>query len=532
MNNVFLKKNNGFSWYTEERISVKGYFFDSEGNYYEKDNLVSFFKKIRNIDEFLFKIKNINGCFTVLVKVAEELFIASDTSRLFPVFYTYKNGSVFVSDDILFLKEYCSLKNYDNNAIVSFLASEHTTWDTTLIKNIYQNQSNEYLVFSGGTLVKQAYFFSYAFNKATESPYSVLKTKATHVFEEAFGRLIQSIKGKQVVLPLSGGFDSRLIAVMLKKYNHENVICYTYGKKNNVEVDNSRKTAEALGYKWFFIEYSKDFMEGFLETKCFKEYVTYSGNYSSMPFLQEYFAVKHIKENHLVNQDAIFIPGHCGDFLGGSQFLSVFPESLNNETMESFIFNRRYRHHQTSVSFKEQTLPVIREKLMLFNSDYLNKEPHAVFEDYDLKEFFTKFIINSTNVYSYFGYEHRLPYWDLELLSFFRDIPFKYKKGKMLYDDVLKHSYFDAYGVNFNEELQPTVLKIQLQNIKNKVKKRVPYFMYKNKLVKNDVLNYEEVAAQMKKSMLKNGIKPKTKIKEYNEIIVQWYCLFCQGLIK
>ena len=65
---IILKNNKGFSWYTAENIFIKGSFFDSDNNYYEKENTVSYFKKITNSNEFVERIKTINGIFTVIIK--------------------------------------------------------------------------------------------------------------------------------------------------------------------------------------------------------------------------------------------------------------------------------------------------------------------------------------------------------------------------------------------------------------------------------------------------------------------------------
>ena len=50
-----LKQNKGFSWFKEKNIFIKGYYFDNEGNYYEKENLTDFFINIKNEIDFLKK---------------------------------------------------------------------------------------------------------------------------------------------------------------------------------------------------------------------------------------------------------------------------------------------------------------------------------------------------------------------------------------------------------------------------------------------------------------------------------------------
>ena len=50
----------------------------------------------------------------------------------------------------------------------------------------------------------------------------------------------------------------------------------------------------------------------------FKEYYKFASNHISVFGTQDYFAVKYLHDNKIINDDAIFVPGHSGDFLGGS----------------------------------------------------------------------------------------------------------------------------------------------------------------------------------------------------------------------
>jgi len=532
MSNIFLQKNKGYSWFTDDFIHIKGCFFDKENNFYEKETLILFFKGVRTKDIFAEKIKEINGIFTVIIKYEDTIFLASDTSRIFPIFYSKKNSILYLSDDIQYLKNHLQINQFDKSAENEFLSSQYTSGKKTLLNNIYQNQSNQYLVFEKNTICDEHFFFKYTYVKDNNCKYSDLKEQAIRTIESSFKRLLFSLNNKQVIIPLSGGFDSRLIAVLLKKHNYTNVLCFTYGKKNNLELKNAKKTANTLGYKWINITHSKELIYKFVTDKTFKEYAHFSGNYCAMPFLQEYFSVKYLHENKLINPDAIFIPGHCGDFLGGSQFSYMIPRNLKKNKIIPFIFKTRFGHHKLTNNVRAKILLEIEKNLLIFDKDYLTKKPHSVFEDYDLKELFTKFIFNSANVYNFFGYEQRFPYWDLELLSFFKTMPYDYKENKKLYDDVLKNYYFKDFNVNFNNEIQPTNFTSSLQKIKNKVKLFLPYFIREKKLKKNDSLNYSIMIDELNESMKKNGIIPKPKIKNYNEHLIQWYLSFSKGLIK
>ena len=298
---IKLENNRGHILFSNENISVKGYFTSSDDMFYHGDEMLAFLNDIRSSDDFLSRIKNINGVFTILLKVGDRLFIATDTTRVFPIFYTIIENKLFVSDSVEYLISIKSDSTINELASKEFISSGYVLGSKTLIDGINQIISDEYIIFSNIKIIDRGFRFSYSagIKDLYIKDYEVLFKETGDVFERSFKRLIKSIEGKQVVLPLSGGYDSRLIAVMLKKYGVDDVICFTYGKIGNFELSNSERTAKVLGFKWVFIEYNDSLIEGYLGSEEFKEYSKYSGKFSSMPFLQEYFSIQYLKDNDL-----------------------------------------------------------------------------------------------------------------------------------------------------------------------------------------------------------------------------------------
>lgn len=532
MATTILINRKGFQWYSNEIIFIKGCFFDSKNNYYEKEKLISFFKNIKNEEQFINHIKDINGIFTVLIKINNKTLMATDTTRIFPLFYTFNNTALYISDDIEYLKEKFNIQEIDENSSNEFLISGYTLGGKTLLKNIYSIQSNEYIIFDKDTIQQQGFFFSYSTKEVNKSDYSELRKQGIEAFENAFNRLIKSLNKRTAVIPLSGGYDSRLIAVMLKKHNYNNVICYTYGKKNNIELENSKNVADILGYKWIYIEYTNELIKGYIKSEKFKKFAHYTCKFISMPSLQDYFAVKYLSENKLIPSDSIFIPGHVGDNLGGSQFLKVIPKNLKTFKIPNLIFKEKFNHNEISNNSKEIIKNTIKQLLLDFDRNYQNKIPYSVFENFDLKERITKIIFKASRGYTFFGYEHRFPYWDKELLSFFKNVPIKHKRMKFLYNDILKNYYFEQYGVKFEKELQPTIPQLYSQKIKQLIKLIVPNFIINHFLRKNDWLNSQTITDEMVNSLKNNDIQFYSNIKVFNELNIQWYLYFCKDLIK
>ena len=122
---------------------------------------------------------------------------------------------------------------------------------------------------------------------------------------------------------------------------------------------------------------------------------------SSMPFLQDYFAIKYIKENRLVYRDTIFITGHSGDTIAGSHLTGKFRKSDKLLKAISEIFNSYY--NLSILPGKSEFLKIIKNQMT--TDDYFT---YSVFGDWILEKMQAKFIINSECVYDFFWTDHYL----------------------------------------------------------------------------------------------------------------------------
>jgi len=523
---TILQINNGFIWSITERISVKGYLYDSSGNFIENAELIHHFKGVDSIEKFKQKLNQSNGIFSVIIRFNNITCIACDKSRFFPLYYIQTLNSYCFSDSPLELIRKSKEAILDEVQVEIFKSAGYTLGNQTLINGVKEVQAAEYLIFQNHKILETGLSFSYAIEKENEASYDDLKKEGEEILDKTFYRLITSLKGRQVALPLSGGYDSRLIAVMLKKYGYENVVCFTYGRKNNFELENSKATAQKLGYKWVLVEYNQDLIEGYFNTETFKEYALYAGKFSSMPYLQEFFAVKHLKNKRIINDNAVFIPGHSGDLLGGSQFLKVFKQGILKEHLADQFFKKKFQFARISKQSRKLVYLKTHDRFReyMHSNDLL---PYSVFEDVDIKEKIAKLIINSSAVFPFFNFQVRLPYWDDELMTFFKSIPAKFKMSKQLYDDILKNCYFAKYEVNFESELQPSHFQIKLQLLKDLLKAILPQKVKLKLLIKNDWINYYEITMPMGKE-IKFSYK---NISNFNAVIAAWYVTYLKKQI-
>ncbi len=523
MKRVFLQNNHGFSWNSSGNCFVKGYIFDKSGRFFRDEDLLSYFGEVDSFADFEERVRYANGSFSVVMKKDEDLFIAADKIRSFALFYARFEGNWIVSDNPYYITGKAELSDKNSLASLEFLATGYVTGNETLIEGLRQVQASEIIHLKKDDLFAK-FYYTFRVADTIDDSYKDMKAAGIKVFENAFKRLIVSMQGKTAVIPLSGGYDSRFIACMFKKFNYENVICFTYGRKGNPEIEISSAVAKKLGFKWHYIEYTSELIKDFLKDDMFHHYYRFASNMVSMFFMQEYFAVKYLKENGMIPEDSVFIPGHSGDFLGGSQLNKH--GNLNLEEDDKAIVQRIYNvkysykkpHRKEAGKILERINRSLKEK-------YTGKQSlaYSIHEDWDFKEKLAKFNFNSVTTYLFFGYEFRLPYWDLELLDFFKYLPLHAKINKYLYDDILANEYFASMGLNFREKLQMRESDLRMLRLKNRIKKYLPESLKRILKKSKDGLFYNEITAKMRMDLEKKGIKIKVYGTSFNSLIVQWY---------
>ena len=90
----------------------------------------------------------------------------------------------------------------------------------------------------------------YGFKRWHYNPRNISFDKAVNQFADLFESLIQNkTSGKKIILPLSGGLDSRTLAVALR--NNKRVVAYSYEFEDGIkETEYARKVAESCGWEF------------------------------------------------------------------------------------------------------------------------------------------------------------------------------------------------------------------------------------------------------------------------------------------
>ena len=526
---VELAYNHGFPWQSKDGCHVRGFIHTGKNQFLTGESLTDYFLRANNYFEFIALLKEADGMFSVILVREEKVFFASDRIRTFPLFYAVSGQNSIISDSVDRIHEVRGSRELNQDASIEFLATGFVTGRETLSKDICQVQAAE-AIFIEPEKVHQRLYATYQTNEADHHSFDDLMKGLEGMTGKVFKRLTGSLQGRTAVIALSGGYDSRFIAAMLKRMSYPKVICFTYGREGNPDMMISKKVADTLGFKWIPVVYTEKLVQDYLQDNAFYDYVNYTSNWVSMFFMQEYFAIRHLKDMQLIPEDSVFIPGHSADFFAGSQFLKhgISEEDESLKKIGKRIWDIKYNlykpHHDTRRVMMARIYKSLIEKRFVEDA-----RSWSVYEDWDLKEKLAKFIVNSCNIYAWFGYEYRLPFYDVAFQEFFREVPYEYKLDKKLYDSFLVNGLFKEYGLNQPHEIQPDARIQRMAKVKRSLKKIIPASWLPSTPSKHDPIFYYEITRILREDLAKKGISINIHGKSYNSLIVQWYIEYLKG---
>ncbi|MCF1421402.1 asparagine synthase-related protein [Mangrovimonas futianensis] len=298
-----------------------------------------------------------------------------------------------------------------------FFMDEDTYWkDLVCLAPAHDHEFD-----SNGRLIKSSPNFQWH--------YTPRKISFDQALEEYVALLTQVLKeqtnGREVILPLSGGLDSRSQALVLKKLTNP-VHAFSYSFQNGYpEHQIAKQVASVCGFdfKEFIIK------QGYL-WNCIKDLATINGCYSEFTHPRQMAVLDELKQ-----VQGVFSLGHWGDVL----FDRGVPEGINESEIVSFVFKKMvkpkglelaqclWEHWGLDGDFKSYLIARIETGLKKIKIDNISAKVRA-FKTIQWGHRWT-----TTNL-SIFKEAHpiSMPYYDNRMCEFICSIPEAYLADRRL----------------------------------------------------------------------------------------------------
>ena len=461
---IFCIKNYGYKWTIENNIFFKGYFILNK-TLYRDLSAVNYLTSLNNYNDFIKTIKSLYGCFAIIIKKEQEVWSAVDRARSIPIYFSTDGCIVSDCAEKIRLELNINIDDVSIKNLSSLLYTQFTILNNTVYDKIKQLTLGQTLLIKNNS-IKYEYYYRHVMNvKEIErsKAFNLLENKLSDVFD----RIITAINNRSVLLSLSGGYDSRLVACMLKEKGVTDVTCFTYGSSSSYEIEISKKTAQNLGYKWYCITYSNDDVKSIFTDEN-EPFFAMNNTHDYIIYLQNYIALKKLKEQNIININSVIITGLCGDKPSG---VSILPQNrysnipLTYKGLASSYINNLFYQHKINNNilnlYKEEIEDDVKKCDIKLDSiqNYV-----ALKECMETAGVEARCFLQANRTHEFFGFEWLLPLWDNDYLDFWYSLPLEYKIYQNLYEDYLINNLFLKYNV--------AIKKIKAKRPADKIKRK------------------------------------------------------------
>ncbi len=231
-----------------------------------------------------------------------ETFLVADGARSIPLYYS--QDSQVVSDHGRAVAEAIDAP-IDSVTASEFLLTRYVTGPDTIWKGVHSIQAGEVVRLSTEP-VRRTYRDHWPSGGETNTNSTAVLDAA---LERALDRLETVADGRHIVVPLSGGYDSRLLAASLAERSNP-VTGFTFGRPGHPDVEVSREVASRLGIDWALVEYEQDGWWEWYHGARGRRFREWAAVGDALPFMAAQLAVQQLVETERVPKDALWCPGH------------------------------------------------------------------------------------------------------------------------------------------------------------------------------------------------------------------------------
>ena len=208
---------------TENKIFEEIYFKIKNGN--------------QNIHQILQKYK-LRG---LVVESEKVLFAVTDHCKSYSIFFLEEKNEFIISDNIKNILNKKKNLELEDSFKLELLMSGYISDNRTIFKKIKQLEAGTQLIFFRNNnkmkIHKYFYYLKIKKNYMTEQHLDILDLTLNKIFN----KIIKKHQGSRIIVPLSGGIDSRLVLSKLVELKHDKILAVSYGPKESQEVKIAKK---------------------------------------------------------------------------------------------------------------------------------------------------------------------------------------------------------------------------------------------------------------------------------------------------
>ena len=455
-------------WVREGATAVRGTAF-ADGERHDAAALCERFAAVDDREGFRAALASLDGFYAVVRVVDGTVFAATDHVRSVPLFYA--PGTGVVSDSARWIRETLDAPTVDPVAEAEYLSTTYVTGEETLYSGIKQLRAGELLVLDAAGATPTATterHWTYAPTASAADPDATPSDRLA-AFDEAlvgaFERCLAVADGRPVAVPLSGGYDSRLIATMLVRLGYDDVRTFTYGQAGSPDVRVAEDVAAALDLPWRPVEYTADDWYGWFNSAEREAYYERADDFDAIPNLSAWPAVRELLDDGWLPEDALVVPGQTVAGIGGhlpdrlladvagrdspgrSEPTAPGDGAATDAFVES-VLDRHYAQWERDEHLDRTFAARIRA---VVEGACAPDDPTSAYASWEWQERQSKFLCGDGRIYEHWGLDWWLPLWDPAVAAAWGAFPARARADKRRYTEYVEDLYAAVAGVDAAE---------------------------------------------------------------------------------
>lgn len=384
----------------------------------------------------------LEGFFAAVVNAGGTTYLLADGARTVPLYYSTDG---VISDRGWIVRDAISAIR-DPVTESELLLTRYVTGPETIWSGVHSTRAGEVVALGEDKPTRLTYrdHFPGADSADSVSP-AAARSILSAGLDTALDRLDRLASGRPIVVPLSGGYDSRLLAAALVARGRR-VIGFTFGRAGHPDVETSREIATALDIEWHHVPYSRaDWWQWYHGEAC-RNYRSAAFGGDALPFLAEWPAVHRLVSEKRIPENAIVCPGHTVA-TPGERLPAFDGEPSLDDLVETVLRNHYSLWKWDDPEFRRAARGRIRRGLLGERgpNGITNAESAAAaYERWEWRGRMTTFTNGDLRVYDDSGLDWWLPLWDPAYVRAWNRLPLEHRCERRAHTDLAVERYRDV----------------------------------------------------------------------------------------
>ena len=396
-------------------------------------------------------LDELTGSFAAVKESPDAAYAIVDQIRAIPLFCVEHGGCRVVTDDPVETIPGVLERPSHWAKRAELLECLCVTGPDTLLDGVRQVEAGSLLKIptAWDEAVESRPWYAFRPNLDPDTPESLLE-KALGTHRAAVKRTVRFADDALIVVPLSAGRDSGILATLLAQsgVDREQVLTYTFGRRGNRESEVSRRVAATLGLRWELVEYSDAMWSALAREPWWPGYLTWASSLAGVPGFADLPATSELRRRGLVPDGSVVVPGHSLDFPAGSHIPGMLlrrHQGSRGDVVDA-VLTAYYKYRSDDVvaamvgRSTADVAEAVRERVELSvpptPASMSREQLVSVTDEWGWKERQAKLIVNSVRVYEHHDLRWALPWWDREVLDFWARVPLRQRVGHPLRDEL------------------------------------------------------------------------------------------------